>query len=137
MSRFVLQPCKVRQDRVVPLKEPPLELDGPQLVRRLAPSGSQKELLQLRTARPGSFVGRCRGSRTGRPVLFTVWNPDRSNRIGWLLKRDAAFPGRILEIYRLAEVDWGTRFTEIPSGKMDRLPGDKARPVPRVVEMGA
>ena len=134
MARFLLQPCKVREDRVVPTAEPPLELDGRQLIEKLAPAKIPEELRRLRAARLGSFVGRCKGSRTGRDVLFTVWNPDRSNRIGWLLKTDAAFPERVLEIYKLVELDWGSRFVEIDSGKKDRLPGDKARLAPRMLE---
>jgi len=134
MAKFVLQPCKIRGDRVVPTKDPPVELDGRQLIAKLAPNRLPHNLLRLRQARLGSFIGRCKGSRSGREVLFTVWNPDRSNKIGWLLKQDAAFPDRLIEIYRLVEADWGSRFVEADSGKKDRLPGDKARRTPRMVE---
>jgi hypothetical protein len=109
---------------VVKKDEDPLVLDTPKLLQKFAPHGTRGEVLQLRAARLGSFLGLCKGSRTGRTVPFIIWNQDRSNKIKWVLKRDAAFPDRLLEIYRLEEIDWGTRFTEIESGEIDRLPGN-------------
>jgi len=135
MSRFVLQPCKIREDRVVPTKDDPIILNAKKLVAKFVPSGNRIECLKLRQARIGSYVGRAKGSRTGKEVLFIIWNEDRSNKIRWILKRDEAFPDRLLEIYRLNEVDWGSRFEEKESGKKDRLPGDRAVPRARMREM--
>jgi len=109
-------------------------LDAKQLVAKFSPQRIRNQMLSLRHARLGSFIGLCKGSRSGQTVPFIIWNPDRSNKIRWLLKRDAAFPDRLLEIYRLEEIDWGSSFTEPESGEIDRLPGDRARPRARMTE---
>jgi len=135
MSRFVLQPCRIREDRVVPTKDEPVVLDAKELITKFAPNRVPKEKLAVRMARLGSFLGLCKGSRSGRTVPFIIWNPDRSNKIRWLLKQDEAFPDRLLEIYRLQEVDWGSSVEEIPSGKLDKLPGNNAQPRAKMTEV--
>jgi hypothetical protein len=128
VSRFVLQPSKIREDRVVPTGDEDLVLDTKELVTKFAPSRARPELAKLRSIRLGGFLGRAKSGRTGQDVLFFIWNHDRSNKLGFLLKSDPGFPDRMKEIYRVAEVDWGCRFEEVESGKKDRIPGDN---VPR------
>jgi hypothetical protein len=134
VSRFVLRPCKIREDRVVVTEKDPLVLNARELVTKFSPRRLQRELMALKNARLNSFIGLCKGSRSGQTVPFIIWNQDRSNKIRWLLKRDAAFPDRLLEIYRLEEIDWGSRFDEPVSGEVDRIPGNRARPRARMTE---
>jgi len=113
---------------VVRTDDEDLVLETGELVEKFAPSRNRQELAKLRSIRLGGFLGRAKSGRTGKEVVFFIWNQDRSNKLAFLLKADPAFPDRMREIYRVAEVDWGSRFEEIESGKKDRLPGDN---VPR------
>lgn len=124
MSRFVLQPCKIRENRVVRTDEEEVVLTVKELVAKFAPTRLRTELAKLRTIRIGGYVGRSKSGRTGKDVLFFIWRDDRSNDLAFLLKADPNFPDRMKEIYRVAEVNWGTSIEEIESGKKDRLPGD-------------
>lgn len=129
MSRFILSPCKFREDRVVPTGEDPVSLDLRELMARFVPSGNKAELLKLRALRLGSYVGHCKGGRTGREVLFVLASMDRTNKVTWLLKGDPSFPSRVLDLYRVDVLDWGSRVEEVESGKKDRIPSeDRKRP---------
>jgi hypothetical protein len=129
-TRFVFQPARFRDEKVVPTDDPPLIIeDIKALVAKFAPERKQ-QLVQLRGFRPSAIVGWARGSRTGTAVPFLLWNIDRTNRFGWLLKKDPLFPERVIECYRVEEMDWGSTVIEVESGKKDQ-PGWN-QPAPRV-----
>ena len=117
--KFVLQPCHVRADRVAPDKSNPVVLHSiHDLVEKFRPS-TPGERLQIRSMRLGAYVGLIRGSQSGNVVPFVLWNRDRSNKIKWLLKKDPKFPTRLVEIYRVEEADWGSKFNEFDTGVRD------------------
>lgn len=119
-ARFVFQPVRFRDEKVVPTSDPPLVIENiADLVKKFAPERKQ-QLVQLRGFRPSAIVGWARGSRTGTAVPFLLWNIDRTNRFGWLLKKDPLFPERVIECYRVEEIDWGSSVTEMESGKKDQ-----------------
>lgn len=119
MSRFVLQPCKLRGDRIVPEKAEPLVLKSKaELIERFQ-AKSQMHLAQLRQLRVTAFVGTVVGSRSQKPSPFIIWNHDRSNRVRWLFNQDPQFGSRVLEVFRVEEVDWGASIQEADSGKKD------------------
>lgn len=118
-TKFVLQPCKVREDRFVELEVEPLVLTASELVERFAPDRDYTELMKLRSMRPGGFLGRIRGGRTGHPVVFVFMRDDRRNSVAQFLKRDPTLMGRVLEVFRVDEANWGSRFIESESGKKD------------------
>ena len=109
MSRFLLQPAKIRGDRMVPTKEPAVELDFKALQKLLAPSGSPQARRTLLQLRPGSWIGLRSGSVP--PSNFLLQNQDYSGEIGWLLAQDPLFPETVRSLYRvdIVEYDGGVR----------------------------
>jgi hypothetical protein len=108
MARFLLLPCKIRADKVVPLRNVlPEEFAWEELVKRFVPSKRVEGLQTLSRLERNAFVGIIRHPKTGEPSCFLLLNPDRSGQIGWLLKQDATVLDRIASIYRveLAEYD--------------------------------
>lgn len=126
-GRFELQPCKIREDRVVPTGEESLVFTMPEFVKNFTVTGQRDERVKMRQARTGAFIGVCDGSRTKQPTLFVIFRNDRANAIDFLLKRDRSFPERCKTIFRVVEADWGSRVTEPFSGKKD-TPTWKAQP---------
>jgi len=118
-SRFELQPCRVRDDKVVPTGEENLVFDLAEFVKAFNVSGQRADRVKLRQTRVGGFIGFCTGSRTKRDALFILWRPDRGNEINFLLKRDPTFPERCKVIFKVIEADWGSRMVEPDSGKKD------------------
>lgn len=135
MTLFVLQPCKLREDRFVPQKdEEPLVIKSIQgLLDKFAPT-MYGHRVQLRQLRVGAYVGLIKGSRSRKTVPFLVWNPDRSNRIRWLINQDPEFGDRVLEVYRADTVDWGASVSEVETGKKD-IPTWKSKKNVRMMEV--
>lgn len=102
MARFVLTPCHIREDQVVPTSGmAAVELDWPKVVELLAPSNSLNAKMTLRRLRVNAFVGTLKAP-PGKPATnFLFQNLDRANRIGWLLKRNPNFPNMVEQIYRV------------------------------------
>ena len=112
MTTIVLTPCKLRLDRIVPQKgAESLVLDWRETVKRLAVSGQPTALANLRRMDRGSFVGLARDAR-GQIRNFVLKNPDRSDKVDWLLARDPSFPDRLVEVYRVEAAQWESTFTE-------------------------
>ena len=110
---FVLTPCKLRNDRIVPQKGAPVvSLDWKGLVLKLAASRQAGALANLRHMDKGSFVGLAREQRTGLVRNFILKNPDRSDRVDWLLERDPTFADRLVEVYRVENANWDTSVVE-------------------------
>lgn len=122
MARFKLRPCKLREDQLVPSKEPDLVLDWRELVRQLAPSREIRARQNLHQLQPQAFVGLLQHSKG--PVNFVLLNADRSGYLGTIMAKDATFAGRLLEVYRVEEAVWDSKVSEVPgvsSGPQRRL----------------
>ena len=127
VARFELQPCKIRENRVVPNGEDNVVLDLAEFVKKFTITGQPAERGKMRAARVGAFIGVCTGSRSGQPTLFVIWREDRFGDINFLLRKDQTFPDRCHAIFKVVEADWGSRVEEPFSGKKD-IPTWKAIP---------
>jgi hypothetical protein len=116
MARFVLTPCHIREDRVVP-SEDPVTLDWPEVAKLLAPSRSYPALMTLRRLRVNAFVGVFKSQAKKPPTNFLFQNTDRSNGIGWLLKTNPEFSEKVERIYRVEEAQFDAKFEEFSAGK--------------------
>lgn len=129
MARFVLTPCHIREDRVVPSGDA-VELDWPKVAALLAPSQSPQALTTLTRMRTNSYVGLLRPTKVPQqtkvlpsralepvPTNFIFLNDNRGNEIGWLLKRQPDFPDRVEQIYRVDVALFDTKIEEHSSGE--------------------
>lgn len=114
MARFVLTPCHVRADRVVPSDAETVEVDWPDLVALLAPSKTLSALNTLMRLRPSAYVGVLRSPKA---TNFLFVNTDKGNEIGWLLKRQPDFPDRLDKIFRVEVALFDSRIEEYSSGE--------------------
>lgn len=114
MARFVLQPCKLREEWLVPVKDvAPLVLSWRELCKKLAPSGDVKALSALRLLQTNSYVGLTRTrSSDPTPRNFVLTNPDRSGYLKRVMDKDASFSSRLIEVYRVEEVEWDAKLVE-------------------------
>jgi hypothetical protein len=135
MARFVLTPCRIRADHVVPAGEPQ-ELDWPGVAALLAPSRSYEALMTLRRMSTNAYVGlRMRplppgvyipaerkeavnAERKKLPVNFLFQSPDRGNEIGWLIKRSPTFVDDVLSVYRVDVALFDAKVEELSSGEL-------------------
>lgn len=108
MSRFVLQPCHLRDEKFAPIKgRGPVVFGWRELVSALAPSKEPRAKLTLRSMQPGAYVGTVKdGSEPGMIRNFVLVNQDRSSRVGWVTRKDPSFETRLVEVYRVDEVQW-------------------------------
>lgn len=111
MPRFVLQPCRVREDRIVPRGEP-VEWTLRELLDNITRDPADRRHLRS-VVSPGVFVGVCKKSKPPSEAHFSLVSPDRTNNIEWLLRKDPSFADRVLSVYRVVEADWGTSFEEV------------------------
>ena len=111
MANFVLQPCKLKDNRFVPTKEEPITLDWGDLLTRVAPSKSYKAKLGLRSMKKGAFVGKTRNN--GVETNFIILNADTTGKVKWLLKQDPTFVNRLIEVFRVEDVSWDDKVEEI------------------------
>ena len=120
MARYLLQPCKLREDRIVPIKNVgPVEFTWKELVERLAPSRTDKALKSLYFLQPGSFVGLLKHphprKREREVVNFVYVGQGRTGIISGPLARDPSFASRVIEVYRVERADRGMKVSE-PAG---------------------
>jgi len=114
MARFLLQPCHLRGTHLAPLKgTEPVALDWKSLRAKLAPTSDSSSLASLRALRIGAFVGLAKDRYN--PAVsrnFMVLNNDRSARLDWVLSKDPTFADRLLEVYRVDDVQWDSSVSE-------------------------
>ena len=118
-GEFILEPSKIRDDKIVPNGEELLVLTLKEFLEGMRATGHREERVKLRQARTGGFIGFSIGPRTKQLCLFVIWRPDRGNDIEFLLRRDRGFPERCQKIFRIVKADWGSRMAEPFSGKKD------------------
>lgn len=116
MPTFVLQPCKVRADRLVPQKQgEPIELTGVQVIEKFHLDVSNPaDLHAFRSLTPNSFIGLVTSALNGRPIRFYIRNTDLSGDISWILKQNPTFAGRVLEVWQIVSAVWESRVIEAP-----------------------
>ena len=116
MSRFVLKPCRLRDDKLVPEKDAELiTMTWRELARKLAPSNRIEALRTLSYVQLGAYVGLLsRGDLA--PSNFCFVAQDRSGNVSTILKRSPSFARDLREVYQVVEVDRGTAMVE--SGPM-------------------
>jgi hypothetical protein len=120
VARFVLQPCKLRENRLVPLKNTaPLELTWKELVERLAPSRTDKALKSLYFLQPGSFVGLLKHpnprKREKEIVNFVYVGQGRTGLLLGPMAQDPTFAERLIEVYRVEKAEKDMKMSE-PEG---------------------
>lgn len=120
MARYVLQPCKLREDRLVPIKNAgPVEFTWRELVERLAPSRTDKALKGLYFLQPGSYVGLLKHphprKRESVVVNFVYVGQGRTGLLSGPLAQDPSFASRIIEVFRVERAERDTRVSE-PAG---------------------
>ena len=112
MARYVLKPCSVRGTRIVVSRnESDLVLTWAELCVKLAPSKSPRALSILSVLTPSSFVGVVRTPRG--PGLFLYADPQRKGNLRPLVKKDAGFPSRVLEVYWVDSVTEESSLVEL------------------------
>jgi len=119
MMKFVLQPCKMRGSRFAPKKNvEPEEFDWTQLRARLIPKNLEgtrlhQALNNLRGMVVNSFIGTVKSSKDGEDISFFFCNRDATDPdASWVVDQDPTFPERIIEVFRVIEVQWGNKFQE-------------------------
>lgn len=125
MARFVLVPCRLREDRIIADGDP-LDLDWPKMTALLAPSKSHEALMTLRRLKTNTYVGllkepqrpgmgktAAQAALAAPPTNFVFQNRDpNSNHIGWLLKKKPAFPETLKALYRVDVAAFDAKFEE-------------------------
>ena len=115
MARYVLQPCKVREDQLVPQKDTePVTFDWPQLCAKFASFKGQGRvaLLNLGHLRVSGFLGLIRSAKEGQVTNFILLNQDRTGSIDWLMKKDPTFESRLIEVYRVEVAERDAKLLE-------------------------
>jgi hypothetical protein len=120
VARFVLQPCKLRENRLVPLKNTaPVEFTWKELVERLAPSRTDKALKSLYFLQPGSFVGLLKHpnprKREKEVVNFVYVGQGRTGLLLGPMAQDPTFAERLIEVYRVEKAEKDMKMSE-PEG---------------------
>ena len=114
MARFVLMPCKLREDRLVPIKDAEVEeVTWRELVAKLAPSASIKALRTLYYIQRGAYLGLLKHPRNAeKEVNFCFVAQDRSGSVSEVLRRDPSFGRRLTTVYQVVEADRGAQLFE-------------------------
>jgi hypothetical protein len=130
LPRFVLRPCHIRAEKVVPDGDP-IELDWPKLVALLAPSQTYDAQMTLRRMKTNAYVGllkrplpkgsppaKVREHESAPPTNFLFYNVDAtSNDITWLLKRIPDLPDILKALYVVDVALFDTKIEEHSSGE--------------------
>lgn len=112
MARYVLKPCKLREECLVPSKEPAIEFDWTSLKSELAPSNNPVGIRNLRVLQVQAFVGLLAHPKTGVLTNFVLINQDRSGDLTRIMKQDPNFSARLRKVYRVETVQLDARLVE-------------------------
>ena len=112
MARIVLAPARLREGKFVEDRgSEPIELDWPEVVKRLAPQRTRGGVLMLRSLHPGMFVGtRRKGSKT---LTFLFDAAGRSRNAVQVLRANPDFARSINEVFLVKSVDWDMHLREL------------------------
>lgn len=123
MATAVLQPCKVRVDRiVVQRRASPISFTLKEILEKFVPLrpnetawSHRRRVRTMASLRSGAFLGLVRDRKQGL-VHFVLLNRDvRSPRFRWLAKKNRMFFRAIEEVYRVESVEWGGRWEQLES----------------------
>lgn len=116
MPSFLLQPCKLREDRVVRQRGvDPVVMSGQEVIARfLLDMRVPQDQFAFRKLAPASYIGLAKSALNGRPVRFYLRNDDLSGDVSWILKRDPTFASRLLEVWLVERAEWDSRVIEAP-----------------------
>src|SRR6266850_8443621 len=124
MSRFVLQPVRILQDRFVTDKtKSSIEHDFRSLCAAMVTKGrcDEREIAKLGFLRRGEFIGRTRDSKkSGVEHIFLLFSEGGTGDIGFVSKRDSSFQERIIEAFRVEVAEYDGRIIEAPNQGSDR-----------------
>ncbi len=114
MARFVLQPCKLREDRLVPVKGADTEeVTWRELVVKLAPSADIKALRTLYYIQQGAYIGLLQHpNNPNKEVNFCFVAQDRSGLVTEIIRRDPSFAKRLTTVYLVLKADRGAQLAE-------------------------
>lgn len=117
MAKFVLQPCKLRQDRFVPIKDAECEeFTWKELALKLAPTTTPSALRTLQYIQAGAFIGLLKHPlNASQEVNFCFVAQSRTGYLTEVLRRDPTFESRLVTVYRVVEADKGAQLVE-PKG---------------------
>jgi hypothetical protein len=110
MDRIVLQPCRTRAARFVPIAdENPIAMSWEQALEKLVPSGSSLGRLLVRRLKYGDFVGlRDRGGRVTNFVLSSV----SGGSFAPVLKQQPEFRDTLLNVFQVIGTEWDAKTVE-------------------------
>jgi hypothetical protein len=117
VARFVLQPCKLRENRIVPVKGAECEeFTWGELVAKLAPTATVSALRTLYYVQNGAFLGLLKHPKdASKEVNFCFVAQDRTGAVTEILRRDPSFGRRLVTVYQVLEAERGSQLTE-PKG---------------------
>ena len=121
MSRFELMPCRLREDKLVPVKgAETIVLSWRELADKLAPSNRMEAYKTLKYAQRGAYVGLLDQGEGKPPSNFCFVAQDRSGNVAEILRRNPSFGTRLLEVYKVVDAEQGSAMME--SDKATRRP---------------
>jgi hypothetical protein len=125
VSTYILQRCKLRNDRVVPLKEEAQVWSWGRLLEHFVPARRVHEAKRLLAIRVGSYIA-LGPSRFGGVAAVVVNVPDQTNSLRFFLRKQPHLVDAIQEIWWVRDVLGSSRIEE-PADQLAREPSPPAR----------
>jgi hypothetical protein len=117
MAKAVLQPCKVREDRIVPKRgEDPVSYTLGEIAQKFVPVRQgetdfsyKRRVRALIRMKPGSYIGLVRDRRKGLTHFVLANRDSMSNNFRWFARTNPLFFRSIEEVYRVESMEWEGR----------------------------
>lgn len=111
MTKILLQPYKIRENKFVPESIEPLKLDWEAYRKLLAPSNSPMSLLLLRRIKTSSYIGLIKKTN-GSLINFCYIPNTTKNTVEPLIRQMPDVVNRLHSLYKVVSFDFGSRFKE-------------------------
>jgi hypothetical protein len=111
VAEFVLQPARLRDDRLVvdPISDE-ITMQWPEARARLTPSNTRQALNMIRLVRPGWFIGtRKQGDGV---VTFVMDAAGKSSSISGVIQKNPRFGEQLIEVFYVNSVTWDASMAE-------------------------
>ena len=109
MAKIVLIPCKLRVDRLVPVKDgEPITLTPVELMKkfRMDPANRVHQAT-MKMLSPLSYIGLTQHvSKPKELTHFYLKNLDLSNDVEWIQKKNPTWAERLQEVWLVDQVEW-------------------------------